>query len=329
MADSLVIAFPVVMLDVLKDGMAKVSFPQGNELAQALILDRANEAFAVGVEVRASGGQAHRPNTGRCQYVPERVHEHRSPVMDQKPFTPQKAVEDIGKIPGDLTHPRPIGFRADAGDVNASARQFHHNEHMVAHQPPERPNLHGEEVRCGEMLPVCVEERAPAPMTAPLGCGFHAMRLEDAADCRIADMMAVISLCALDAVVAPILVLGRHANNHCPNLFHDPGTTRPSVHAAVVLAGNQLAMPAQQRIRRHQGVHLAENTSAQFPGLGGQAPALIICESRSLPSELLSEHTTLLLQVVDDQLLLMIEPARQGDHHEVPWVNRHPAMLSA
>jgi hypothetical protein len=46
-ADALVIAFAVIVLDELADHCARMAFAEGNNVPQALVLDRANESFGV------------------------------------------------------------------------------------------------------------------------------------------------------------------------------------------------------------------------------------------------------------------------------------------
>ena len=58
--------------------------------------------------------------------------------------------------------------------------------------------------------------------------------------------------------------------------------------------------------------------AAQDLGLHGQAASLIIVEEDPFLAELFSEHVVLGPQVVDDLLLLLVDPSGEGDEQEVP-----------
>ena len=83
---------------------------------------------------------------------------------------------------------------------------------------------------------------------------------------------------SLDAPIAPIPVLFGHSHDQVLGL---PGGARPSRSAlptAVVLLGNQLSMPGQQRLGRDNRGHLGQNLPSQAFGLGRQATTLVVIE---------------------------------------------------
>jgi hypothetical protein len=63
--------------------------------------------------------------------------------------------------------------------------------------------------------------------------------------------------------------------------------------APVVLPGNELAIPAHQRIRRYDIGHLLERLAIKGFGLASQADSLRIRESQSLLPKLLKEKSVL------------------------------------
>jgi hypothetical protein len=77
------------------------------------------------------------------------------------------------------------------------------------------------------------------------------MALQHIADCLIADLIPEVGQCSHDPVIAPIMLLLGHADDQLLDLSTDP---RPSGAMAglraIEFAGNQLAVPDQNRIGR-------------------------------------------------------------------------------
>ena len=76
-------------------------------------------------------------------------------------------------------------------------------------------------------------------------------------------------------------------------------------------------MPGEQRIGCHQRLQFIKSPATQQLGLHGQSHSLFVGELKSLSSELLLEDTVLLDEIIDDHLLLAVEPAGQGDYKEM------------
>ena len=71
---------------------------------------------------------------------------------------------------------------------------------------------------------------------------------------------------------------------------------RSAVAAAVVLLSDQPAMPGQQRLGGDDRGHFGQDLPPQPLGLGGQATALVVVESKALVAELLAKNPVLLAQ---------------------------------
>ena len=100
--------------------------------------------------------------------------------------------------------------------------------------------------------------------------------------------------------MSPGRVLRRHPDDE---LFHVDGDSRtpgPAARRAVVLAGDQLAVPAQDRVGRDQARELAQPATTHRPALDGQSSPLVIGEPQAPPADLLAEDAVLLAQEVDD-----------------------------
>jgi len=73
-------------------------------------------------------------------------------------------------------------------------------------------------------------------------------------------------------------------------------------------------MPAQDRVRRHQGRDLREHSPTKPVAQDREASAVIILEAQALPGEAGLQNAILLPQECDDVGLLTMEPAAQrGD----------------
>jgi len=95
-------------------------------------------------------------------------------------------------------------------------------------------------------------------------------------------------------------------------LFHR--VTGLAVHAAVVLLGNKLSMPGQQRYWRDQSNDFCQKFTAYLLAASGKTPTLVIGEPKTPFSELLA---VLLAQVVDDLSLSLVHPSGYSNHDEV------------
>src|SRR6516225_10219374 len=90
------------------------------------------------------------------------------------------------------------------------------------------------------------------------------MALQDIAHRLIADLVPQISQRSDDTVITPVMVLLRHANDQLLNLSLDPRPARASTRLrAIEFAGNQLAVPGQDRVRPGHSRHLGESLAAQ------------------------------------------------------------------
>ena len=68
-------------------------------------------------------------------------------------------------------------------------------------------------------------------------------------------------------------------------------------------------MPSQEGGRRHEGGQFLKCAPPQFPGSHRQASALVVVEAQPLTSELFAQHAILFLKIVDDILMVLVQPA--------------------
>ena len=94
--------------------------------------------------------------------------------------------------------------------------------------------------------------------------------------------------------MAPIPVFRSHANDQVLNLIPGSRPTGTALSVAIVFPGDQLAVPSHQRPWGDDRGNLMKDSTTDLLGLGCQAPALVVVQTESLVSELLSQNPVLL-----------------------------------
>ena len=135
------------------------------------------------------------------------------------------------------------------------------------------------------------------------------MVLEDRFDRIAGDVVTEVLQPAADTRVAPRRVLVRQACDERGEVRLGARATRAALLRAVVLLGNQQAVPAQDRIGRHDAGDVGEAPSAEGFTFHGQAASLVVGEANPSGTIRRAEDPVLLAQVVNDSLLLSIDPA--------------------
>ena len=160
------------------------------------------------------------------------------------------------------------------------------------------------------------QERLPGRLRAALGCGLDAVILEDRFDCVAGDFVAEALQPAADSRVAPSGVLVRHADHERGDVRLGAGATGASLLRAGVFLGDEAAVPAEDRVRGDDARDGPEATPTEGLSLHRQAAPLIVSEPEPAATALRAQHAVLLEQVVDDRLLLAVDPAREQKEEE-------------
>jgi hypothetical protein len=129
--------------------------------------------------------------------------------------------------------------------------------------------------------------------------------------------------------VAPGWILHRHPDDELLHVGGDSRAPDPTARRAIVLAGDQLAVPAQDRVGCDQAGELAEPATADDPALDGQASPLVVGEAQAPSAELVAEHAVLLAQEVDDLELTGVNPARHAEDQEPHSFGAHRGTMVA
>jgi hypothetical protein len=144
-----------------------------------LIVRTKRSAYALRFGER--GGRRTTSTPPRCEGLPKTHGEQRIPIVSQIALASETAVVDIRHVATDLAHPRGVGLRGDPGDLDVPRREFDDEQYGKPGQAAPGPDVHGEEVRGGEDLPMRPQELDPGRLLQPLGRGVQAVFAEDVA----------------------------------------------------------------------------------------------------------------------------------------------------
>ena len=114
---------------------------------------------------------------------------------------------------------------------------------------------------------------------------------------------------AADARVAPGRVLRRHADHERGDVRLNTRATGAALRRAVVLVGHASTVPAQDGVGGHDAGDVREAASAEDLPCHGQAASRVIGEAKPVGTVRRAEDQVLLAEVVNDRLLLPVDPA--------------------
>jgi hypothetical protein len=148
------------------------------------------------------------------------------------------------------------------------------------------------------------------------------MALEHVRDRRARHDMAEVGQGAGEPQISPGWIVRSHLDDESFDRARDAWSPGAPFGAAIVLFGNELPVPAQQRVRGDQGVELFEGRSAELLGFRRQAASLAIGEADSSPAlRLLFQDLVLCQNVFDDLVLFPVDPAGDRDDDDGPSVD--------
>jgi hypothetical protein len=116
-------------------------------------------------------------------------------------------------------------------------RELDDEQHGVPFQARCGPDLQREEIRRGEDVPVGFHELLPRRPLLPLGSGLNPVLPEDGGEGPAPDVVAHVGERSLNPRVAPVAILGCHADDPLPNLGRHRRPSRPALVMAVVFPG--------------------------------------------------------------------------------------------
>ena len=133
-----------------------------------------------------------------------------------------------------------------------------------------------------------------------------------------------------DTFVTPVSVFLGHPEDKSFELGVRSWSARLAMSTPVVFIGDQLSMPCKQRLRRDDVRDLSQSTSAQFFRADGKPSPLIVGKVESPVTDLVTKDAILFSEVVDNDLLMLIEPASEAGKKERKRIKErwHGQMLS-
>jgi len=104
-----------------------------------------------------------------------------------------------------------------------------------------------------------------------------------------------------------------------------PGRFRSNVH----FRGDQPPVPSQDRVGCHDRCDLRQYASTERLALRREASAVVVGQPHAPSPQLLSKDTVLFDQVLDDSLLVAVEPSSEGHEQqsERGEIGRHQPIL--
>jgi hypothetical protein len=124
-------------------------------------------------------------------------------------------------------------------------------------------------------------------------------------------------------------VLHGHPHHELSNCRRGPRSSWPAIGYSVVLGGNELAVPGQQRIGRDDAGEATQGGSAKNLGPDRESAPLVVRQPNPSLAELLPQDPVLLAEVLDDVLLPVIDPAGNSEDEEVQHQGIHTTTLAA
>lgn len=151
------VALGVVSLCEFDQRTPKRIFSKENYPVQAFGFHASRISFNICVQVRASRRQWDHIGVRILKFTTEM--EKLLVSVEQKILRViEKSVVTIDQVPGGSLFPHSLGIQCYTGNLNATCRQFHHNQNVVGHQPGTRPDVNGYEISGANDLPVCLKK---------------------------------------------------------------------------------------------------------------------------------------------------------------------------
>lgn len=141
---------------------------------------------------------------------------------------------------------------------------------------------------------VGLDERRPRVVLAPRRGRPYALLLKDSLDRIAADLVAHVPQCPAQPGVPPAWILLGHSHEKSHEFRWLPRPSGTPLLAPVVLRGDQLPVPPQDRVGRRNPRDLTQRPSTELFTKSAQAAALRIGQTDPAP-ELLQEHAVLFL----------------------------------
>lgn len=131
--------------------------------------------------------------------------------------------------------------------------------------------------------------------------------------------MAKIGERSLNSVAAPRWIFAGQLECEIDDLWRDSGpTNRISLAENIRPSDDEFTMPTQNRIGRHEGREFFEEFVPKRLPFDRQPPSLVIVQQYALLAGLLAKDLVFGSEILNDLLLLPIDPIRQNEDQQLP-----------
>jgi len=157
-----------------------------------------------------------------------------------------------------------------------------------------------------------VEKLLPCRPPAPFWRWFNPMPSQNIGNRIVRQQMSEIGKGSLNPAITPVSIFLCHSSDQRRDFRCGSWPSGSAMRAAIVFLGNQFSMPGQQCLRSHDGRYLSQDLPPQFRCLRRKSAALSITEPQSVIADLFSQHSIFFHQIVDDVMLMLVHPPRNG-----------------
>jgi hypothetical protein len=169
----------------------------------------------------------------------------------------EEAVNAVSEVSSHLPHPGFAWLIRDPSNVHPS-RLYIDDEDEVPNQPKAAQHFHGEEIGSCNRSEVRLDEGVPTRTTPAFWRGFEAVRKQRVLDSVARDFVTQIVESPAESSIAPGWTLSRHFDDQFSNILLGSWPSWTTLFGSVVLGSHKVAVPAQQRVGRHDGAKLVK-----------------------------------------------------------------------
>jgi hypothetical protein len=222
--------------------------------------------------------------------------EQRIAIVDHIAHAFEEPVDRVGEIARDLPHPCAVRLAHDASDVNAARLDVDDEQDMVADETCQSEDLDGEEIHGSDRTQMSLDEGLPRHPLGPLRRRLQAVLVEDALDGVPINGVAEIAERVTQPRVAPTGVLGGELEHELLDRLCRARPTRSAFGGAIVFGSDELAVPAQDGVRRQQAGDVSQHSSRKHPAASREATPLVVGELQPAALKLLAKDPVLFLE---------------------------------
>lgn len=248
-----------------------MAFAQRHDAIETLFLDGPHKSLGIGIQVRASRWKPDEAYAAALEGCAKSDTEKRIAVNDQVPLAAQEPVNAIRKVSSDLLHPGPVGVASDTCDLHPPSSQIDDKKDEVADQTSDREHFNGEKVGGSNGAPVGLEERRPRGTLPTLRRRLDSVPDKNSLDRAAPDIVPKVVESPANPGVAPLRVVAGHGKDEIGDDMGDDRTARLATGTAIVLFGDELAVPPEDGVWRHNGVEQSQGGTAEQLTLLGEA----------------------------------------------------------